>query len=60
MFATFGKSGNIPLLKDTIIIPLNNSESSVFRVNRESKKSETFTFRMEHVCIEVHYLQKMF
>ena len=28
-FATFKKSGNIPLLKDTLIISLNGSESSV-------------------------------
>ena len=28
-FATFEKSGNIPLLKDTLIISLNGSESSV-------------------------------
>ena len=28
-FATFRKSGNIPLLKDTLIISLNGSESSV-------------------------------
>ena len=27
-FATFGKSGNIPLLKDTLIISLDGSESS--------------------------------
>ena len=27
-FATFRKSGNIPLLKDTLIISLNGSESS--------------------------------
>ena len=29
MFATFRKSGNVPLLKDTLIISLNGSESSV-------------------------------
>ena len=28
-FATFRKSGNIPLLKDTLITSLNGSESSV-------------------------------
>ena len=28
-FATFRKSGNIPLLKDTLIISLNGSESSL-------------------------------
>ena len=28
-FATFRKSGNIPLLKDTLIISLNGSESPV-------------------------------
>ena len=29
-FAIFRKSGNIPLLKDTLIISLNGSESSVW------------------------------
>ena len=29
MFATFRKSGNTPLLKDTLIVSLNGSESSV-------------------------------
>ena len=29
MFATFRKSGNIPLLKDALIISLNGYESSV-------------------------------
>ena len=30
MIATFRKLGNIPLLKDTLIISLNSSESSVW------------------------------